>query len=160
MDAKGHQAIHKCQIGKTYCISKEFIIALPVYGNADGEEKKLEDTAVDPIDHVSNVEEKIFNDQVAYAVRKAVSDLPERQRKAVEEHYLSGQTYNEIADQLHCSCIIQGRWFWKLLQKTSFEQSRSKRPSNPQTIMKRSIQNETKHNEHRRQGRGQHSRHL
>ena len=90
-------------------MTKAFSLELPVYRDTNGADKTLGDTIEDPIDYAATVEEEVFGDQLACAVQKAVDELPERQRKAVEEHYLCGQTYNEIADQLHCSCSYVGQ---------------------------------------------------
>ena len=49
------------------------------------------------------VEEAEFRNSLAKAVRDAVAALPDRQRMAVELHYLKGKSYREIADELSVS---------------------------------------------------------
>lgn len=90
-------------------INMAFSFELPIYGDGGGEEKKLGDTIKDPVDFALEVEEKIFSEQVSNAVRKAVDELPDQQRKAIEGHYLQGQTYAEIASQINCSGSYVGQ---------------------------------------------------
>lgn len=49
------------------------------------------------------VEDAIYREQVAGFVRAAVSDLPERQRMAIEAYYLDGKTYSDTGKALGIS---------------------------------------------------------
>lgn len=53
-----------------------------------------------PVTVEGPVDEALMSDIVAKAVRSAVADLPEPQRKAIRLAYFGGHTYREVARQL------------------------------------------------------------
>ena len=55
------------------------------------------------------VEDGLFNQQLGALLNQAMEELPEKQRKAIELHYLQGRTYNQNADEFHCATSYPGQ---------------------------------------------------
>lgn len=49
------------------------------------------------------IEEADFRTHLAKAVRDAVADLPDQQRRTIEQHFLNGKSYKDIAAELNVS---------------------------------------------------------
>lgn len=52
---------------------------------------------------LEKVEDAIFNAQIAEVLHKAMGDLTEKQRTAIELYYFHNHTYNVIAHEMNCS---------------------------------------------------------
>lgn len=55
------------------------------------------------------VEDELFNQQLAALLDQAMEELTENQRYAIEKHYLHGMTYGQIAEGLCCSVSYPGQ---------------------------------------------------
>ncbi|MGN0745617.1 MAG: RNA polymerase sigma factor [Aristaeellaceae bacterium] len=73
---------------------------MPAYRDADSE-ATIADTIPFEEPGYEAAEESLQQAITAKAVREALYSLPERQRKAIEAHYLDGKTYAQIAEAMH-----------------------------------------------------------
>lgn len=79
-----------------YCVS----LNAPVQG---AEDATLEDNIPDDHDAFEDVEERLYQQQAAVVLRKAVGSIPERQSVGISLYYLQGKTQRETAEQLNVS---------------------------------------------------------
>lgn len=76
----------------------------PIKGNDEAKRvRTLADTIETEEPAFEAIEEADFRAHLAQAVRDAVSDLPDQQRRTVEAHWLNGQSYKDIAAALNVS---------------------------------------------------------
>lgn len=80
----------------------------PAYNDDDSETTVAD---IVPFDDpgFEEVEEAMHRDYISGVVKEAVYSLPERQRIAIEAHYLDGKTYVEIADILNVANSYPGQ---------------------------------------------------
>lgn len=74
----------------------------PAY-NDEGNETTIGDTIPCEEPGFEEVEEAMQKAHIAEVVREAVNSLPEKQCRAVDAHYLQGQTYGDIASLFNVS---------------------------------------------------------
>ena len=102
------------------CLKKEFAIAAgcrtsrkeplnyamsldaPAYNDEDSKTTVGENIPFDD-PGFEDVEEFMFNQYLSDVLQQAMGQLPEKQRMAIELHYLYGKTYEQIAEKWHCS---------------------------------------------------------
>jgi RNA polymerase sporulation-specific sigma factor len=78
----------------------------PAYRNNKNDEESeitIGETIPDYDMELERVEDTIFNAQIAEILHKAMDDLTEKQRAAIELYYFQNQTYNGIAQKMNCS---------------------------------------------------------
>lgn len=83
-------------------------IDAPAYNDLDND-TTIGDTIAADDSNFEDIENGIFNAQIADALSCAMDDLPEKQRNAVEWNYLQWRTYGEIAERLGCSVARTGQ---------------------------------------------------
>lgn len=71
------------------------------YINDDGD--TLADITPDPGDQYEEAERKIYLEQLQQQLNKALSELPENQKKIILSRYYNGLTLNETAEELNAS---------------------------------------------------------
>ena len=91
----------------------------PAYGSEDSSTTVGETIPVSD-QGMEEVEEKLFNQQLAEVLHQALGDLPDKQRRVIEMHYLHRLTYIQIADILHCANSYPGQ-----LEKDGLKRLRS-----------------------------------
>lgn len=80
----------------------------PAY-NGEDNETTIADTIPFYDPGYEEVEEAMHKAYVSSVVKEAVNSLPEKQRKAIELHYLDGKTYAEIASDLKVADSYPGQ---------------------------------------------------
>ena len=83
-------------------LNKAVSLDAPISGDPDKEITMGETVAADDTG-IEDAEEAVFQDQLSKTVNEAVCKLPERQRIAIEGHYLKGQPHKDIAREIGCS---------------------------------------------------------
>lgn len=91
-------------------LNEAYSLDEPIKGHEDSDQfRTLADTIETEEPGFEAIEEADFKMHLAKAVRNAVADLPEQQRRTVEAHFLNGQSYKEIAAALNVSQSRIGR---------------------------------------------------
>lgn len=80
----------------------------PAYNDPDNDMTLGESIPVDD-PGFEDVEEALFNQQLASILDQAMNELPENQRRVIELYYLHRLTYIQIAEILHCSTSYPGQ---------------------------------------------------
>lgn len=80
----------------------------PAYNDPDSEVTIGETIPFDE-SGFEDVEEALFNQQLASILDQAMQELPENQRRVIELYYLHRLTYIQIAEILHCSTSYPGQ---------------------------------------------------
>lgn len=78
------------------CIS----IHKPVAGTEDA---ALEDILADDVDIASDVEERVFQDEIRQVVNEAVDQLPQKQSYVIRARYLNDETQVQVASEMNLS---------------------------------------------------------
>ena len=76
---------------------------MPAYSGDMENDTTIGDTIPSVEQGFEEVEEAIFNQQLAETLNKALQTIPDRLRSVVELYYLHGLTYYEIADMMRVS---------------------------------------------------------
>lgn len=80
----------------------------PAYSDPDNDMTFGESIPVNEVGF-EDVEETLFNQQLASILGQAMNELPEKQRRVIELYYLHRLTYIQIAEKLHCSTSYPGQ---------------------------------------------------
>lgn len=80
----------------------------PAYNDPDSDVTVGETIPFDEAGFVE-VEDDLFNQQLAVLLDQALEELPAKQSSAVKLHFLQDKTYNQIAEALQCSTSYPGQ---------------------------------------------------
>lgn len=97
-----------CRTSKKEPLNSAFSLDAPANNDPDneitlGESVPIYDTCLDDVD------EALFNQQLASVLDQAMGELPGKQSRVIELHYLHGMTYKQIAGLLHYTASYPGQ---------------------------------------------------
>jgi len=93
--------------------------AISLYAHVAGDEENItiEDTIADLQDHYTEAEERIYTEQLRFALEKAINELPLQQQAVLRAYFFEGEDFEAIGNDVGMSASCTRRISQNALQR-------------------------------------------